>query len=76
MRRLRRRWGRVAPLVGLLIFAVALFTCGYGVQRALVTGGLRRADWASLALGAATVASVWVAAALAGVHRARRRAER
>ena len=75
MRRLQRRWSRVAPVVGLLIFAIALFTCGYGVQRTLVSRGLRRAEWASLALGAATVASVWVAVGLSGVRRARRRAE-
>ena len=76
MRRLHRGWGRVAPVVGLLIFATALFTCVFGVQRAVVTGGLRRAEWASLALGAATVASVWAVVGLSGVRRARRRAGR
>ena len=76
MRRLHRGWGKVAPVVGLLIFATALFTCGFGVQRTLVSSGLRRAEWASLALGAATVSSAWAVVGLSGVRRARRRTER
>lgn len=76
MRRLQRRWSRVAPVVGLLIFAAALFTCVFGVQRTLVSSGLRRAEWASMALGAATVTSAWAVVGLARVHRARWRAGR
>ena len=73
MRRLRRGWGRVAPVVGLLVFATALFTCGFGVQRTVASDGLRRAEWAGLALGFATVASGWALLGPSGVARRARR---